>query len=190
MSIIGLTGPTGAGKSQAAAVAKESGFKVIDCDMVARQAVLPKTKGLEALVGAFSKDILLPDGTLNRKALAAVAFSSHEQTEKLNKTLLPHIVELIKPQLNDDNVLLDAPTLFESGLDSVCDITVAVLADYEIRLERIMKRDSLTINEAQTRINAGKTDDFYLRNAKYILYNNGDAATFLNNASKFWRSFL
>ncbi|MBE6728220.1 MAG: dephospho-CoA kinase [Ruminococcaceae bacterium] len=190
MSIIGLTGPSGAGKSMAAKEAVKLGFKVIDCDMVARQAVLPQSEGLKALVEAFGKEILCEDGDLNRKVLAKIAFSSLKNTEKLNKTLLPHIVALIKPQLNDGNVLLDAPTLFESGLDSVCDTTVAVLADRHIRLNRIIVRDSLTINEAETRLNAGKSDDFYLQNAKHILYNNNDSAAFSSAASKLWRSLL
>lgn len=190
MSIIGLTGPSGAGKSQAATLAKNIGFKVIDCDKVARQAVLPGSKGLEALVEAFGNEIISEDGSLNRKALAAIAFSTPQQTEKLNKTLLPYIVDIIKSQLKEGNVLLDAPTLFESGLDSVCDTTVAILADRDIRLKRIIERDSLTINEANNRINAGKVDDFYLQNAKHILYNNGDVDIFCDAASRLWRSLL
>ena len=94
--IIGLTGPTGAGKSKAAAVAFELGFRVIDCDFLARVAVEKGSDGLEAVKKAFGNDVINEDGTLNRKELARKAFSSKENTELLNTTLLPHIVKLVK----------------------------------------------------------------------------------------------
>ena len=172
--IIGLTGPTGAGKSTASKVAENLGFKVIDCDKVARIATEKESKGLKALVKVFGKAILLDDNTLNRKKLAELAFSSKENTELLNNTLLPIIVELIKKEIKGDKVLLDAPTLFESGLDSICDYTVAVLADETLRKMRIIKRDILTEAEALIRMNAGKPDEFYLSRTENIIYNNGD----------------
>mgnify|MGYP001148031281 CR=1 FL=1 len=114
--VVGLTGPTGAGKSSVTDVAKNLGFKIIDCDALARLAV---EKGSD--VKAFGDGVLNPDGTLNRKQLAALAFSASDKTELLNKTLLPHIVKLIKAQIDVPLVLLDAPTLFESGADSLCE---------------------------------------------------------------------
>ena len=74
--------------------------------------------------------------------------------------------------------MLDAPTLFESGLDAKCTATIGVLADRETRLERIKSRDNISEVEALTRINAGKTEDFYKKNADYIIYNNGDPLEF------------
>ena len=100
-------------------------------------------------------------------------------TELLNKTLLPFVAELVISRIADKNTLLDAPTLFESGINRICTKTVAVLADREIRLKRIIGRDGLTIKEANLRINAGKTDEFYKKNADYIIYNNGDEEAFL-----------
>ena len=182
--IIGLTGPTGAGKSSASDLARSIGFNVVDCDKLARVAVEKGTEGLKALVSAFGDEILNSDGGLNRKALAQKAFSSHENTELLNKTLLPHIVELVEKQAIGEKVILDAPTLFESGIDSMCDTTVAVLCDKEIRLSRIVKRDNLDTDSALLRINAGKPDDFYIKNAEHIVYNNGDNEDFLNKFSK------
>ena len=178
MIIIGLTGPTGAGKSSLTPVAEKLGFKVIDCDKTARQAVEKGTEGLVALVRTFGEDILLPDGSLNRKALAQKAFSTPQKTELLNKTLLPFITELVLRECDGDKVLLDAPTLFESGLDAKCTATVGVLADRETRLARIKIRDNLSEVEALIRINAGKTDEFYKKNADYIIYNNGECLEF------------
>lgn len=178
MIIIGLTGPTGAGKSSLKPIAEKLGYKVIDCDKTARQAVKQGTKGLIALVSTFGEDILLSDGSLNRKALAQKAFSTPQNTELLNKTLLPFITELVLKECEGDKILLDAPTLFESGLDAKCTATVGVLADRNTRLERIKSRDNISEPQALIRINAGKTDEFYKKNADHIIYNNGDPIEF------------
>ncbi|MBQ1989257.1 MAG: dephospho-CoA kinase [Clostridia bacterium] len=178
---IGLTGPTGAGKSKAAAVAFELGFRVIDCDFLARVAVEKGSEGLEAIKRAFGNDVINEDGTLNRKELARKAFSSKENTELLNATLLPHIVKLVKEQAAGDRVILDAPTLFESGINNMCSTTVAVLADMETRLERITSRDNISEKDALLRISAGKKDDFYINLAEHIVYNNGDGEEFTRN---------
>ena len=172
--IIGLTGPTGAGKSTVSAAAEQFGLKVVNCDLLARKAVEKGTEGLKALTAVFGNGILEKDGSLNRKKLAAVAFKTPENTELLNKTLLPHIVKLVKKETNSKNALLDAPTLFESGLNSECVKTIAVLADKKLREERITARDNITKQQALLRINAGKPDHFYKKHADCIIYNNGD----------------
>lgn len=172
-TVIGLTGPTGAGKSMLAPVAEAFGFSVIDCDRVARVAVKKDTPGLAALVSAFGADILSSDGELNRAVLAKKAFADPEHTALLNETILPFIVTLIEDAIRNKNALLDAPTLFESGIDRICTATVAVLADKTVRLSRITERDRLTQEDALLRLNAGKPDPFYREKADYILYNNG-----------------
>ena len=83
--VIGLTGPTGSGKSTASITAEKLGFKVIDCDKLARVAVEKGSEGLVALAAAFGDDILNDDGTLNRKKLAEKAFSTKENTELLKR---------------------------------------------------------------------------------------------------------
>ncbi|MBQ8648569.1 MAG: dephospho-CoA kinase [Clostridia bacterium] len=181
--IIGLTGPTGSGKGSVSKTAEALGFKVIDCDTVARKATEKGSDGLKALTTAFGEDILFEDGTLNRRLLANKAFSSKEKTQLLNDTIFPFIIRLIKAEIKDGDYILDAPTLFESGLDSICDRTVGVLADSEIRLKRIIERDKLTINDAKVRMNAGKSDEFYLKNADFIIYNNADEQVFKQELS-------
>lgn len=176
--IIGLTGPTGAGKSSACAVAVEFGFKVVDCDKLARKAVEKGTAGLASLIFAFGTEILNRDGTLNRKVLARIAFSTKENTELLNRTLLPHIVLLVKQETDAELVLLDAPTLYESGIDSMCNAVIAVLAEREIRLSRILKRDGIDKQAATLRIKAGKADEYYKSRTEHIIYNNGDEDDF------------
>ncbi len=169
--VVGLTGPTGAGKSSVTDVAKNLGFKIIDCDALARVAVEKGSDGLADIVKVFGGGVLNSDGTLNRKQLAALAFSASDKTELLNKTLLPHIVKLIKAQIDVPLVLLDAPTLFESGADSLCDDVIVVLCDEKTRKERIIKRDGIDESAAELRIKAGKDDNFYIERSNNIVYN-------------------
>ena len=179
--IIGLTGPTGAGKSSAAAICKKLGVKHIDCDIIARKATEKGEEGLTAVCEIFGNDILNTDGTLNRKVLAKKAFKDVDSTELLNKTLLPIIKKMVLKEIDCDKVLLDAPTLFESGIDEICYKTVAVLSDKEIRLKRILARDNITTEQALLRINAGKNDDFYKEKCDFVIYNNADENTFMDD---------
>lgn len=183
-TVLGMTGPTGSGKSSAADMARNRGIKVIDCDIVARQAVEKGAEGLDALVKVFGNAILESDGVLNRKALARTAFSSKENTDLLNRTLLPYISKLVKEQMGNGDVILDAPTLFESGLDSVCTATLAVLAEDGIREKRIIARDGLKINEAKARMNAGKDSSYYIEKVDFTVYNNGSSVEFAEKISK------
>ena len=130
---------------------------------------------------SIGNDILNTDGTLNRKVLAEKAFKDVDSTELLNKTLLPIVKKMVLKEIDCDKVLLDAPTLFESGIDKICYKTVAVLSDKEIRLKRILARDNITTEQALLRINAGKTDDFYKEKCDFVIYNNADENTFMDD---------
>ena len=178
--VIGLTGPTGSGKSSTHTVCKEKGIKVIDCDMVARNVVEKGQPALKALTEKFGAEILLENGELDRKALAKIAFSSPQNTNMLNETIFPFIKELVLSQIDGEVVLLDAPTLFESGIDAICNKTIAVLAQKDIRLERILKRDNISLDDALIRLNAAKEDIFFTEKSDYVVYNNSDVKTFLN----------
>jgi dephospho-CoA kinase len=188
--IIGLTGPTGSGKSSACKLCESYGLKHIDCDLLARKAVEKGSNGLKALVNAFGSGILNQDGTLNRKLLAKIAFSEKAKTELLNATIFPFIRALVMEETKSGNILLDAPTLFESKIDNICFKTIAVLSDKEIRIKRIIARDNLTEEEALTRISAGKTDNFYKEYANYVVYNNKTEEEFLKEFSSVLESIL
>ncbi len=180
--ILGLTGQTGAGKSLAATVAQKNGFYVIDCDKVAHEIIKCEAT-VTALVKAFGGGILT-NGEINRQKLAIAAFESKEKTELLNKTVLPFIVEEINNILttvSQEYILLDAPTLFESGADNLCDKTVGIIADKDIRFKRIIQRDNLTELAAIQRINAGKDNDFYIQKCDYVIENNTTNTEFINN---------
>lgn len=187
--IIGLTGPTGSGKSTVSKAAEKQGFFVIDCDEVSHRVTAEK-KALSALCKEFGNGILDENGTLDRKALAAVAFQDKYSTERLNKTVLPFItaeIERIIEKNPDKNILLDAPTLFESGMADKCDKVIAVIADKPVRLERIIRRDKISTFMALLRIGAGKPDSFYRERADIILENNGTEADLLTAAEPIFK---
>ncbi len=176
--VVGLTGPTGAGKSSVTSIAESLGFKIVDCDLFARVAVEKGSDGLADVVKVFGNEILNADGTLNRAALAEVAFATSSNTELLNKTLLPHIIKLIRAEINEPLVLLDAPTLFESGADQLCNEVIVVLSDEKIRKKRIIERDGINEAAASLRIKAGKDDNFYIEKTNNIVYNDCELSVF------------
>ncbi len=173
--IVGLTGPTGAGKSIVSELFAENGFYVINADSVAREAVETE-QVLSDLTKHFGDDIVI-DGVLNRKLLAERAFSSKENTKTLNSITHPAISKLISGYIDKcgcDFILLDAPQLFESGEHNRCFKTVAVLSDEQLRLERIVLRDKIPLEQAQLRMSAQYDDSFFVKNCNYVIYNNGD----------------
>ena len=172
--IIGLTGQSGAGKTTASKIFEENGFFVIDADKVSR-AVSKNKDCLSSLVSVFSEDILSENGELNRKKLGSIVFSDEEKLELLNKTIFPYIIkeiEEISIQNSDKNIVLDAPTLFESGLHTSCDIIVSAIANRDLRIKRITERDGISLDDALKRINSQKTEEFFRSNSDYIIENN------------------
>lgn len=190
MKIIGLTGPSGSGKTTVALIAKELGFAVIDCDKLARKVTEKGSNTLSVLSSEFGEDIILSDGTLDRKRLAEKAFQNKEKTERLNSIMLPAVAKLVKVEIEKCKsegfrlVLLDAPTLYESGLDGICSNVLAVLCPTEIRKQRIIERDGLTEEQASVRLAASKPDDFYRERTEFVIINDGDFAEFRNSARR------
>lgn len=188
-TVIGLTGPTGAGKSSLSAVAERLGFFYVDCDAVARRESR-NPQMLSSLALCFGDDVV-KGGVLDRAVLAKRAFSSPESTEKLNEITLPFIVAAITEMIKDETlVLLDAPTLFESGLDSRCDAVICVLAEKSIRKERILSRDGVTEDAADARLSAAKTDEFFISRCDEVIYNNKGEDEFIKKAEEVLQKYI
>ena len=174
--IIGVCGQTGAGKSTVCAYLKTLGAEIVDTDRIAREVVSPGSPVLPALTDAFGGDILLPDGTLDRKTLAARAFSSPEAAKKLSAITHPAICEIALRRAKaavaaGANAVIDAPLLFTAGLNAACDVTVKVTAPAEVRLARILARDGITEKEAEQRIAVQGAEDELSEAADFILKN-------------------
>lgn len=174
--VIGLTGPTGAGKSTVCRCLRELGCGVVDSDGIAREAVRDAAV-LRDLCIVFGEDILLPDGTLDRRALAARAFSSPANTEKLNAITHPWIVRRIGEELDTwkktscPAVLLDASQLFEAHAETLCDEVWVVTAPAEERLRRICIRDGMDEAAARQRMSAQLSDAFFAEHADHVIVN-------------------
>ncbi len=187
--VVGLTGQTGAGKSTVSKVFEANGFAVINADHVARNVVEKGSRCLAEIEDFFGRNVINSDGTLNRKALAAIVFSDHSKLEMLNTITYPYITSSILKKIrmhasrDEKLILLDAPTLFESRADDFCEIIISVLADHDIRQTRIISRDGLTAEQAQKRMNSQLDEEFFESHSDYIIHNNGDLDT-VNEISK------
>jgi dephospho-CoA kinase len=171
--LVGLTGKTGAGKSTISKYLQEKGAYIIDGDVVARQVLVEDKSLLPKLCGAFG-DVLNPDGSLDRKKLAKIAFSTPEKTRLLNSLMHPAINDFINNQAEAafegyDVVIVDAAAIIESGFADKCDIMLVAHAPVEVRKARIMARDNISEKDALVRINGQKDDDFYLSRADFVI---------------------
>ena len=179
MLVIGLTGPSGAGKGEVARHFAAHGLPVINADEIYHDLLIPPSPCLDALVEHFGQQILQADGTLNRAALSAAVFSDREKLEALNHIAHRFVMEAVRRDLEayrEQGVLaavLDAPQLFEAGAEAECSIVVAVLAERALRIRRIIQRDGLDEASAVRRIDAQKSDLFFRQHADYVIENNG-----------------
>jgi dephospho-CoA kinase len=190
---IGLTGGIGAGKSTVSAAFAECGGIIIDGDVIAREVVEPGTEGLSQLVAAFGEDILLPDGALNRPALAARAFVDDEKRATLNGIVHPlvarrreEILDSVSGDPDKDTVVVeDIPLLVETGLAPLFPLVVVVTADEETRVERLIKR-GMDEADARARIKAQAPEDQRRAIADVLLDNSGSQGELVEKARDVW----
>lgn len=188
---IGLTGGIGAGKSMVAATFAECGGIVVDGDVIAREVVEPGTEGLAALVAAFGERILLPDGALNRPALAAVAFGDDEHRATLNGIVHPLVgrrrAELIGAADAEAIIVEDIPLLVESQMAPLFPLVVVVHAEIETRLQRLTEQRGMTEADARARIAAQADEEQRRAVADVWLDNHGTPAELAEQTRQLWR---
>ena len=171
--IIGLTGQSGAGKSTVSHLFERDGFFVINADRVSRE-VTTRTDVLKILENNFGKSIILDDGTLNRRKLAGIVFSDKEKLQLLNSIMFPIVTKEIENKIKETDCvyfLLDAPQLFESGANKMCDRIVSVIAPKEMLIERAMERDEISYEEAEKRLNSQYPEQFFIDNSDFVINN-------------------
>ena len=187
---IGLTGGIGAGKSTVSAAFSECGGIIVDGDVIAREVVEPGTEGLAALVDVFGEDILLPDGALNRPALAATAFVDNEQRAKLNAIVHPLVArrrsEILSAVSDDAVVVEDIPLLVETGMAPLFPLVVVVYADVETRVKRLVEQRGMPEADARARIAAQAPDEQRRAIADVLLDNSGSQGDLVERARDLW----
>ena len=187
---IGLTGGIGAGKSTVSSTFSELGAVVVDGDVISREVVEPGTDGLARLVEAFGADILLPDGALNRPALAAIAFSDEDKRKTLNGIVHPLVgarrEELINAAAEDAVIVEDIPLLVESQMAPFFPLVIIVNADADVRVKRLIEYRGFSEEDARARIAAQATEEQRRAVADVWLDNAGDADDLKQRARTLW----
>ena len=177
---IGLTGGIAAGKSMVSDILASLGAWILDADAISREVVEPGTEGLKAVAAEFGENVLMPDGTLDRRALGAEVFGNAQKLERLNGILHPMIkaemlrrASEIEEKHPKDIVIFDVPLLIESGWQDVADEVWLVSAPIDERIRRIAMRDGLDEKQAMERISAQMTDEQKAQYSDVIIDNGG-----------------
>jgi dephospho-CoA kinase len=192
MLAVGLTGGIGSGKSAVADLLVERGAVLIDADQVAREVVAPGGPAYRPLVDRFGPDILAPDGSIDRKALAAVAFADEETRLELNAITHPAIgVAMIGAREalkdTDDIVILAIPLLTAAHRETVgLDKVVVVDCPTDIALERLVSQRGFDRADAEARIRSQVSREERLEEADYVIDNSGDRSALEAEVAKLW----
>ncbi len=183
MKLIGITGGIATGKSVVAGLIKTKGYPVINADKVGHQ-VLEMESVKKTLIKEFG-DILGSRGKVDRKKLGDIVFEDREKLKVLNGILHPKMVNMILKkseeikELNEE-IFVEAAVLFEMGLDKHTDFIVVTDCPDEVRIERLMKRDRLSFDEAKKRVNFQSPREFFLKKADWVI----DTSKDFENTSK------
>ncbi|OMD59664.1 dephospho-CoA kinase [Paenibacillus odorifer] len=191
--IIGLTGGIASGKSTVSALLVNKGARLVDADVIAREVMLPGHEVLAAAAKQFGKEILFPDGTLNRAKLGEIVFQDPVALQTLNNLTHPAIRQEIKDRMYSMEqeepkrlIIVDIPLLFESGLETLFREIVVVYVPREMQIARLMERNRLSLEEAEARLNAQMDIEQKRNKADYIIDNSGDLAYTEQQVAVFW----
>lgn len=172
--IIGLTGQSGAGKTTVSSIIKELGIAVVDADAIARH-VAEFPDFLEEVKCLYS-DCVDTSGLLRHK-LASKVFNDPVKLKSYTDIIYPYITKVIFNTIvylkNEGikTIVIDAPTLFESGLDGLCEFIVSVIAPMDVKIKRILERDGIPVEMVSSRINSQKSDNWFISHSDYIINN-------------------
>ena len=179
MKIVGLTGGISSGKSTVSSYLKQLKIPVIDADEVARKVVEPNSQGAIEIRKTFGSDVFEEDGSLNRQKLGALIFSNAENRQKLDNLLQPLIKIMILDEIEEyrqkgeNMIVLDLPLLFEKQYEELCEEIIVVYIPKELQLERLMRRNQYTKQEALSRIDSQLSIEEKRKRATVLLDNQG-----------------
>ena len=195
MTVFGLTGPSGAGKTTALRAVESLGGAVFDCDRVYAELLETSADLLTAINTRFPGTVT--EGTLDRRALAAAVFGNEAELAALNAITHPRVAQEVRERLNLAKTsgaplaCVDAIALFESGLANLCDETVFITAPLDTRIVRIMERDGIDRPYAEARVRAQHPDPWFEERCDHKLVNHfSDSEEFFRHCQEFFRRFL
>lgn len=178
MTIIGLTGGMASGKTLVGSILADAGAHIIDADKLAHQVVMPDTPGWEEVIGIFGIEVLDQNRVLDRAKLAEIAFHAPPKLQQLCDIIHPKVLSLITEQVHtiksaDENalVVVNVPLLIEVGWHEWCDVVILVTLPYNLQIERLMKRNNLSQQEAEERISTQMPLEEKEEYADYIIDN-------------------
>lgn len=176
MMVIGLCGGSGAGKGTVCSIFSELGINSIDTDKIYHSLISTDSECTEELVEAFGDTVYANPG-IDRKALRDIVFSSPVKLKTLNEITHKHILSSVKDMIKSSDaqaIIIDAPLLFESKFDKECDVTVCVIADDTVRMDRIIRRDHISEDAARSRIANQIKNEELIKLCDHVLENNSD----------------
>ncbi|MDN3499847.1 dephospho-CoA kinase [Microbacterium sp. APC 3898] len=179
MMIIGLTGSIASGKSTVSEMLKNSGYPIIDADLVARQVVEPGSDTLEQIEQAFGPEVIREDGTMDRPKVGEIIFNDPAKRKILNDIIHPAIRQEMLQQRHDymtegyKTIVMDIPLLFESRLQHLVDKILVVSVTEENQFNRLVERNGFTEKEARARISSQLPMSVKEDGADAVIYNNG-----------------
>lgn len=182
-TVIGITGPSGAGKSVFCSFLRDEGFAVLDCDGIYRSLTCGPSQCMDDIISVFGPSAAAADGSLDRNYISSIVFSpgSEDRLGTLNRITHGYVLKEVRSAIASGKpgslFAVDAPLLFQSGFDSECTCTVAVLAPYTVRLERLLSRDGDRRSEQdlRDRMNAAPPDSWYIERCTWAVFNSGTA---------------
>ncbi|MDX2177547.1 MAG: dephospho-CoA kinase [Candidatus Sumerlaeia bacterium] len=175
--ILGLTGSLGSGKSTVSSMMVELGVPVVCADAIAREATQPGAPAYREIVSHFGPEMLSPDGSLDRRLLAARVFANPQDLRRLEEIVHPRVrareLELLAQLRNEPLILLDVPLLYESGAESLCDRVAVVTVDEPTRFERLRRDRGMTDEEIRRRLSAQLSQEEKAKRADHLIDNSG-----------------
>ena len=194
MLSIGLTGGIGTGKSLVSNLLNDLGATVVNADLLGHEAYLPGTAGFDMVVDAFGDQIVGEDGTVDRKKLGPIVFSSPQNMSKLNAIMHPLIRDMIQGQLEEyssngtDVVVVEAAVLIEAGWQDLFDEVWVVTSDKETVIERLKDRNSLSREDAIARIESQMSNDERVGHSNVVISNDGTTDELADGVEQIWNT--